>query len=128
MHKDIDRVGEILDTFVFCDMATNRKRLKISFNKPVRDTARMIHETEVYPDLATYDSITVDGTTCHVDSESFDNVKKIGKIDHMSYQTRYLNYKNFLRQWSLWSCSGEYETQADRHHHGCEEGASTNQG
>ena len=72
-------------------MATNRKRLKISFNKPVRDTARMIHETEVYPDLAIYDSITVDGTTCHVDSESFDDVIKIGKIDHNKLNVQILN-------------------------------------
>ena len=78
MHKEIDRVEEIFDTFVFCDMATNRKGLKISFNTP----AKMIHETDVYPDLATYDSITIYGTACHVDSESFDNVRKIGKIDH----------------------------------------------
>ena len=126
MHKDIDRVGEILDAFVFCYMATNRKGLKISFNKPVRDTARMIHETEVYPDLAIYDSITVVGTTCHVDSESFDDVKKIGNIDYDHTNIEYLNCKNLLRQWSLWSCSGQYETQAIRDHHGSEEGVSTN--
>ena len=81
MDKDI--VGEILDTFVvFSDMATNRKGPKIFLQKPVKDRTRMKYEKGDHPDLATYDSITVDGTTCHVDSESFDDVKKIGNIDH----------------------------------------------
>ena len=82
---DRDIVGEILDTFVvFCDMATTRKGLKICLQKPVKDRTRMKYEKGDHPDLATYDSITVDGTTCHVDSESFDDVRKIGKIDHKS--------------------------------------------
>ena len=107
-------------------MATNTKGLKICLQKPVKDRTRMKYEKGDHPDLATYDSITVDGTTCHVDSESFDDVKKIGNIDHDHTNIKYLNCKNLLRQWSLWSCSGQYETQAVRHHHGCEEGASTN--
>ena len=82
---DRDIVGEILDTFVvFSDMATNTKGLKIFLQKPVKDRTRMKYEKGDHPDLATYDSITVNGTACNVDSESFDYVTKIGKINHKS--------------------------------------------
>ena len=85
---DRDRIGEILDTFVvFCNMATNNRKgkgLHICLQKPVKDRTRMKYEKGDHPDLATYDSITVNGTACNVDSESFDDVRKIGKIDHKS--------------------------------------------